>query len=69
MTWLPVVYMLCKAGVCTAALQLAGQAAGNIHQDVTGYQLVLVQQQITQQEYYKTLRAYYQLQGHRKRRK
>lgn len=40
-------------------LQAGGAIAGNIHQDVVGYQQILLAQQITQQEYYKTLRVYY----------
>ena len=62
--------MLCKLA-CPAVLQLGGQVAGNIHQDVVGYQAILLAQQITQQEYYKATAAYWNAQrrccGKRKR--
>ncbi len=45
-----------------AALQLGGQAVGNIHQDVLGYQSVLLAQQVTQQEYYRATAAYWNAQ-------
>lgn len=50
-------------------LQGAGVVVGNVHQDVLGYQSVLIAQQVTQQEYYRTLRAYYQMQGRKGRKR
>ncbi len=46
--------VLCKLA-CGPALQLAGQAAGNVHQDVIGYQAVQI-------AYYQATAAYWNAQ-------
>ena len=59
---IPTVILLCKLGVCSAALHLGGQVVGNVHADIAGYQAILLAQQVTQQEYYRALTAYWNAQ-------
>ena len=62
---IPTILLLCKVGVCTAALQLGGQVIGNVHQDIVGAQAAQV-------AYYQATAAYWNAQrrcccGKRKR--